>query len=82
MKAANWKPISTAPTDGRALKVRYDDGSEEDGVYFAATRYCMLGAPAGSRGPGFLSPEAGHLPVNPVEWLTHPDHLTTLEEVE
>jgi len=58
-----WHDVAEAPRDGTPITVLYDDGTEEDGVYWAETRQCMLGARAGERGPGWLSQEAGHLPV-------------------
>lgn len=66
-------PIETAPQDGSRITVIYDDGETEDGVYWANTRYCMIGPPAGSCGPGWVSTEAGDLPVGEgpyiVGWL-------------
>jgi hypothetical protein len=60
-----WQDISAAPRDGTPLRVRHPDGTEETGVYWSDTRYCMLGAPQGSRGPGWVSTEAGNLPIDP-----------------
>lgn len=59
--------IDTAPRDGSYISVRYEDGAEEDGVYWADERYCILGAPQGSVGPGWMSTEAGL----PVQDITH-----------
>lgn len=69
-----WHSIDTAPRDGTPIRVMYEwDGcSVEDGVYFAATRQCMLGARAGECGPGFVSAEAGNLPVEPTHWMPLP----------
>lgn len=69
----NWQPIDTAPKDGKPLRVLYEDGCEEDGVYWSPERYCMLGAPQGSCGPGWVSEEAGNLPVDGItHWM--PSH--------
>lgn len=69
-RAGTWLPISEAPHAGEMLTVRYEDGSEESDVYWSDVRYCMLGAPQGSCGPGWLSTEAGNLPVDaPALWL-------------
>lgn len=71
--ADGWRDIESAPTDGTQLRVRYEDGTVEDGVYFSAERYCVLGAPQGSRGPGWVSTEAGNLPVDdPDAWMPLP----------
>lgn len=65
----SWYPISSAPMDGSRITVRDADGYEEEGVYYAESRYCMIGAPQGSKGPGWVSTEAGHLPIDaPFEW--------------
>lgn len=66
-----WAPISEAPRDGRDLEVLYDDGWNEHGVYWASERACMLGRRAGSKGPGWLSTEAGHLPTGDGPEITH-----------
>jgi hypothetical protein len=61
-----WLPIERAPKDGTPLYVLYADGAEEDEVYWSDERYCMLGRPQGSRGPGWVSTHAGNLPVSDV----------------
>lgn len=66
-----WRPPETAPRDGSKFTVLYDDGSTEDEVYWSNERYCMLGAPQGSCGPGFVSTEAGNLPVGDCPDITH-----------
>ncbi len=63
-----WQSIETAPKDGSQFEARYEDGTTEEGVYWADTRYCMIGPPQGSCGPGCVSTEAGHLPVDPTHW--------------
>jgi hypothetical protein len=69
----DWQLIETAPKNGWPLRVQYDDGTEEDGVYWSGERYCMLGAPQGSLGPGWVSQEAGDLPVDGVVfWMPLP----------
>lgn len=65
--ACAWQDISTAPKDGRSFEVQYDDGSTERDVYWATERYCILGAPQGSKGPGCMSSEVD-LPVDPTLW--------------
>ncbi len=68
-----WQGIESAPKDGSEITVRYEDGEEEDGVFWSDTRYCMLGAPMGSCGEGWVSREAGNLPVDPpLLWLPDP----------
>jgi hypothetical protein len=69
----NWQPIAAAPKDGTRVSVRYADGTEEDGAYYSDTRYCMIGAPMGSCGAGWVSTEAGNLPIDePTLWK--PEH--------
>lgn len=68
---ATWEPIGGAPVDGRRIEVLYDDGTSEDGVYWSRSRQCMLGARAGEMGPGWLSTEAGDLPVGSDPTITH-----------
>ena len=61
------RPIDTAPRDGSKIIGISEYG--EDVIYWSGTRYCMIGAPMGSRGPGWVSVEAGHLPVDePDSW--------------
>lgn len=62
-----WQPIDTVPKDGSPFGARYEDGTTEDKVYWSSERYCILGAPQGSKGPGCMSSEVG-LPVDPVSW--------------
>lgn len=62
-----WQDIATAPKDGRPFEAQYDDGSTERDVYWASERYCILGAPQGSKGPGCMSSGIG-LPVDPTYW--------------
>lgn len=64
MTETPWMPMPDAPKDGTQFSVRWEDGSVEHDVYWADQRYCMLGAPQGSRGPGWLSTQAGHLPID------------------
>lgn len=82
---SEWNPIDTYPKDGSQFEVLYQDGSIEAEVYFSDTRYCMLGAPMGSRGPGLVSTEAGGLPIDPEDGITHwrcAPANTTLDEQE
>lgn len=60
---SDWHPMHTAPKDTH-IDVLWEDGSVESEVYWSDTRYCMLGVPNGSRGPGWLSTEAGNLPID------------------
>lgn len=60
---SDWHPMNTAPKDTH-IDVLWENGSIESEVYWSDTRYCMLGAPNGSRGPGWLSTEAGNLPID------------------
>ncbi len=69
-----WQPIETAPKDGTPLRTLSADGLQEDGVYWSDERYCILGAPQGSRGPGWVSAELGNLPINtPIGWMPLPE---------
>lgn len=67
----SWDAIEHAPRDGSTIEVLYEDGSAERDVYWAETRQCMLGSRAGERGPGWVSIEAGHLPVGEDPAITH-----------
>jgi hypothetical protein len=65
--------ISTAPRDGRWIIGIYADPEiGEDVIAWRDERYCMLGCPQGSRGPGWVGRECGELPVD------EPDHWRTL----
>lgn len=65
---SGWLPMESAPRDGTRIEGLTEDG-DIDLVYWSDTRYCMLGAPQGSMGPGWVSVEAGNLPVDaPVSW--------------
>lgn len=64
---SQWFDISTMPKDGTHVEVRYDNDTTELGVYWASERWCILGAPQGSKGPGCMSSEIG-LPVDPIQW--------------
>lgn len=68
---SEWQPISTVPHDRSYFEILYEDGSIEQEVYWSDTRYCMLGAPQGSRGPGLVSSEAGNLPIEIKDGITH-----------
>ncbi len=68
-----WRPIESAPKDGTKVRVRYEDDTEEDDVYYSDERWCMIGPPQGWKGPGWVSTEAGNLPVDdPVSWQPLP----------
>jgi hypothetical protein len=62
--------MESAPRDGRAIRVVLADGTE-DVVRWATDRYCMLGAPHGSYGDGWVDTYNG-LPVmddlTPTRW--------------
>lgn len=66
-----WEPIDSYPKTGEQFEILYENGSIEQDVYWSDTRYCILGAPMGSRGPGLLSTEAGNLPIDPEDGITH-----------
>ncbi|SEG64562.1 hypothetical protein SAMN04488115_108106 [Bosea lathyri] len=66
-RAPAWQAIDSAPKDGTPFEALYDDGSTEEGVYWAEARQCILGSRAGERGPGCMSTEVG-LPVDPTHW--------------
>lgn len=66
-KLTGWQPIATAPKDGRLFEALYDDGTTETDLYWSEQRYCILGAPQGSKGPGCMSSEV-NLPVDPTHW--------------
>lgn len=67
----SWGDISDAPRDGREIEVLYDDGWNENGVYWSRDRACVLGRRAGSQPPGWVSTESGHLPVGGGPFITH-----------
>lgn len=63
-----WQPIETAPRDGTEIEVQNDDGSHDLAAY-ELNRCCMLGPRAGAMGEGWVSIDAGHLPIDePVLW--------------
>lgn len=66
-----WDPIEEAPRDGRLLEVLYDDGLSEKGIYWSAERACVGGRRMGSKGAGWVSTEAGHLPTGDGPVITH-----------
>ena len=67
-KEREWHPMESAPRDGTHVEALHESGGL-DLVYWSDTRYCMLGAPQGSRGPGWVSVEAEDLPVeDPIFW--------------
>jgi len=69
-----WMPMTMAktypPPTGEPVEIRYQDGTEEIGRW-ELERYCMLGAPQGSCGAGWVSVEAGNLPVQDVTHWRH-----------
>ncbi len=67
----DWRDIATVPKGGDYFEILYEDGSIEADVYWSDTRYCMLGVPQGSRGPGLVSSEAGNLPIEIKDGITH-----------
>lgn len=75
MNANEWRPIATAPKDGTWVETR-SEGCDDIGRW-QEERYCILGAPQGSYGPGFVDQETG-LPMSgefePTHWrpLTPP----------
>lgn len=69
--AHGWRPIETAPKDGKHIRVLYDDASWEDGVCWLPDRQCMLGSRAGECGPGWAASAIGYLPVGDDPHITH-----------
>lgn len=66
------RPIESAPRDGTAIHGIYSDGYIET-IRWREERYCMLGSPQGSCGSGWVSDEAGGLPIDPPkEWRPIP----------
>lgn len=65
-----WQPIETAPRN-MLVDGLYDDG-DVDQVMYRHNRQCMLSdvaRGAGECGPGWVSKEAGYLPVDPpLKW--------------
>ncbi len=79
---SKWIPVSERlPIAMQKVRVLYEDGGEEDNVYWETeTRCCMLGSRAGSFPDGFTSSEAGGLPVEDVtHWMPLPDPPTPNE---
>lgn len=68
-----WQPIETAPKD---VYVRLLSSECEDVGRWQDDRYCILGAPQGSFGPGFVD-ETNHLPMyaefEPTHWQPLPE---------
>lgn len=68
LERSDWQSIRTAPKH-EPISVLYEDGTEEDEVYWSSSRCCMLGPRAGSMGEGWVSTQAGNLPVDePTHW--------------
>jgi hypothetical protein len=69
-----WMPIESAPRDGRFVRLLSPEC--EDVGCWAEERYCMLGAPQGSYGPGWLD-STNLLPIaaefEPTHWQPLPD---------
>lgn len=64
------RPIATAPTDGTQIIGHGPDG--EDLIAWRDERWCVIGPPQGSHGPGWVSIDAGGLPVDePPDWSMH-----------
>lgn len=75
--AATSEPIETAPRDGRWIIGVYDDPYiGEDVIGWREERYCVLGAPQGSKGPGWVGRDCGELPVDePERWRPMPVYV-------
>lgn len=63
-----WKPIDTAPRN-RPIRALFADG-EEDEIRWEDARFCMIGPPQGSYGPGWVDTYNG-LPLCEESPLTH-----------
>lgn len=66
---SRWQQMANAPHD-RPIQALYEDSADDefDTVIWEENRYCMIGPPQGSRGPGWQSLE-NNLPVDdPVLW--------------
>lgn len=62
-----WLSIESAPRDGTVVSLLYRDGNE-GAARWQEERYCILGAPAGTFGPGWQDVEE-NLPVsNETHW--------------
>lgn len=57
-----WQPFSTVPPEALDIEV-LDENGDIDEVSWRGERYCMLGRPQGSRGPGWISRHCS-LPVD------------------
>lgn len=68
---SDWRSIETAPRDSTVIIGEYEDGI--DTICWLEQRYCIIGAPQGSFGPGFVTIEPGHLPTDPpLRWKPAP----------
>lgn len=68
---AGWRPIDdNTPRDGRWIVGVYDDPDiGEDVIGWRDERWCILGAPQGSFGPGWVGRDCDELPVDaPQGW--------------
>lgn len=74
LKKSPWKPIAEAPRDGTTITVLFANG-DEDEVCWEEDRYCMIGSPQGSYGPGWVD-KLNHLPVMDDFPITHFKEIT------
>lgn len=69
-----WLPIESAPRDGTWVALLCGEGTEDVGQW-RDERYCMLGAPQGSCGEGWVD-EYNGLPImhefEPTHWRPQP----------
>lgn len=66
--------MQDAPRDGRWIIGFYDDPHiGEDVIGWREERYCILGAPQGAFGPGWIGRDCDELPVDePMRWRPMP----------
>lgn len=75
--SATSEPIETAPRDGRWIIGIYDDPYiGEDVIGWRQERYCIIGAPQGAFGPGWVGRDCDELPVDtPERWRPMPVYV-------
>lgn len=73
LSSQGWLSIESAPRDGRWVNLLSSEG--QDVGAWRDTRYCMIGAPQGSYGPGWVD-QRNCLPISgefePTHWQPLP----------